>query len=81
MASPGKSPELKAAGAAVLRTGPGADLGSRLDHLTKGRTENAVSPSGTPDPRGYTLALTVECSGLLWFHTSKVKQIKPKEGN
>lgn len=36
MASPGKSPELKAAGAAVLRTGPGVALGSRLDHLTKG---------------------------------------------
>lgn len=65
----------------MLRTGPGADLGSRLDHLTKGKTENAVSPSGTPDPPGSTLALTVECSGLLWFHTSKVKQIKPKEGN
>lgn len=36
MASPGESPELKAAGAAVLRTGPGVALGSRLDHLPKG---------------------------------------------
>lgn len=46
MASPGESPELKAAGTAVLRTGPGGALGSRLDHLTKGTT--ARSSEETP---------------------------------